>query len=153
MIVVAMAGVIVTTKWDERFLGLARLIATWSKDPSTKVGAVVVRPNNTICSTGYNGFPRGLSDADYIYADRELKYARTVHAETNAILTAPERLDGYWLYCTLMPCGNCMLGVIQSGITRVICPLPPVELEERWGFRKTRDLAREAGVVLVEVPE
>ena len=81
------------TPWDRRFLGLAAHIATWSKDPSTKVGAVIVRPNKTIVSVGFNGLPRGVDDLDSRYNERALKYAMTVHAEANARLRAP-----LWMY-------------------------------------------------------
>lgn len=139
---------LVANKWDSRLMHLARHIATWSKDPSTIVGAVVVRPNNTICSTGYNGFPRGLSDADKFYEDRQIKYQRTIHAEMNAIITAPEPVTGHKLYCTLMPCSECAKLVIQSGIKTVIVPQPSAELEMRWDFKLTEELFEEAGVGL-----
>lgn len=104
-------------KWDERFFDIAELVASWSKDPSTKVGAVIVRPDRTIASVGYNGFPRGVDDT---YTTREDKLMRTVHAEANAILSAREPLQGYTLYVTpLHPCANCSGLIIQSGIKEV----------------------------------
>lgn len=139
-------------RWDERMLNLAKHIATWSKDPSTKVGAVIVRPDNSIVSTGYNGFPRKLSDDSELYANREIKYSRTVHGEINAMLVAGERLEGYTLYTVpFMPCAPCALLVIQAGITRVVCPKPTVEQEARWTFDRARALFSEAGVSLEEV--
>jgi len=55
-------------KWHKRYVNLAEYIAQWSKDPSTKTGSVIVRPDNTIASVGYNGFPRGIEDkADLLY--------------------------------------------------------------------------------------
>lgn len=105
------------TDWNDRFFALADMVGSWSKDPSTKVGAVVVRPNRTIVSVGYNGFPRGVDDT---YTTREDKLLRTVHAEANAILTAQEPLHGYTLYVTpLHPCANCAGLIIQSGIKMV----------------------------------
>lgn len=139
-------------KWDSRFLALASHIAQWSKDPSTKVGAVIVRPDNTICATGYNGFPRALDDSPELYEDREKKLGRVVHAEMNAILTAPEPVAGYTLYATLMPCSTCILHVIQAGIMRVVTPVPTKEQRERWNFQKTADLMREAGVLGTWIP-
>ena len=139
-------------KWDKRLLDLAFHIADWSKDPSTKVGAVIARPNNTICSTGYNGFPRGFDDSDSIYADRDAKIARVVHAEMNAILTAPEPVNGYTLYCTLMPCGPCMLHVIQSGIKKVYCPMYSRDEDLRWQFDTAVQYAAEAGIDVLVVP-
>lgn len=107
--------------WDERFLQLAEHVAAWSKDPSTKVGAAIARPNKTIASIGYNGFPRGVCDSEYRYADRDIKLMLTVHAEVNAILHAREPLDGCTIYVSpLLPCVDCAGIIIQSGITRVV---------------------------------
>lgn len=112
-------------KWDRRFIAVAELVSTWSKDPSTKCGAVIVRPDRTIASVGYNGFPRGCSDADEIYADRPLKYARVVHAEVNSILAAREPLNGYTLYTSAV--------IIQSGITRVVHEYEELnDINSRW---------------------
>lgn len=103
--------------WHKRFFDLADLVGSWSKDPSTQVGAVIVRPDRTIASVGYNGFPRGVQD---VYTTREDKLLRTVHAEANAILSAHEPLHGYTLYVTpLHPCANCAALIIQSGIKQV----------------------------------
>lgn len=104
-------------KWHKRFFDLADLVGSWSKDPSTRVGAVIIRPDRTIASVGYNGFPRGVLDR---YTTREDKLLRTVHAEANAILTAREPLHGYTIYVTpLHPCANCAGLIIQAGIKTV----------------------------------
>lgn len=124
-------------KWDYRFLGLAELVASWSKDPSTKCGAVVVRPDRTIVSTGFNGFPKGCSDNPALYEDRETKYSRVVHAEVNALLHAREPLNGYTLYSwppNYGPsCDRCTATIIQSGITRVVHKLTTsADFASRW---------------------
>lgn len=132
--------------WDDRFLKLAQHIAQWSKDPSTKVGAVIVRPNRTIASVGYNGFPRGVNDDERLN-DRPYKYAMTVHAEANAILSANERLDGCTLYVTpLSPCSSCASILIQSGIRRVVAYMP--HQPEHWAdsFAIARTMLDEAGI-------
>ena len=67
----------VNLKWDERFLRMAKEVSTWSKDPSTKVGAVGVDINRRIKCTGYNGFPRSIRD-DSRLDDRDSKYASIV---------------------------------------------------------------------------
>src|SRR5690348_10005783 len=85
-------------KWDKRFLELAQLVAGWSKDPSTKTGAVIVSPERTIVAVGYNGFPKLMDDAPELYANREVKYSRIVHCEMNAVLNAGHRVDGSTLY-------------------------------------------------------
>lgn len=136
--------------WDDFFLGMCDYVAGKSKDPSTKVGAVIVRPDRTICAIGYNGFPRATNDAPHLYDVREIKYLRTVHAELNAILSAREPLHGYTLYVSpLHPCSNCTGAIIQSGISNVIarCTSDPA----RWGesFAQARSMFAEAGVNVV----
>jgi len=83
------------TKWDRRFLEMARLVSSWSKDPSTKVGSVVVRPDKTVASVGFNGFPRGVADTEARLCDRGEKLDLIVHAEINALSVAHESLSGY----------------------------------------------------------
>jgi dCMP deaminase len=139
--------------WDEKFLGLCEYIAKWSKDPSTKVGAVIVRPDRTIVSTGYNGFPRGIADKPELLASREEKYKRVIHAEVNAILTAREPLTGCTLYCSLMTCERCAVIVIQAGIKRVVAQKMSIEQEERWGeaLKLAHQLYAEAGVQVTQL--
>lgn len=140
--------------WDEYFLKMAMMVSSKSKDPSTKVGAVVVRPDSSVVAVGYNGFPRGIADTPERLNDRPTKYSLVVHAEMNAILTARESLVGYTLYTTpFMPCDRCFVHVIQAGIERVVFPTATAEQESRWGeaFKKVRELAEEAGIELCEV--
>ena len=134
--------------WDEFFMGMARYIASASKDPSTQVGAVIVRENRTVASMGYNGFPRGVRDDAERYAEREVKYALVVHAEANAIASAPESVEGMTIYCTLHPCKDCAKLIIQSGITEVV--VPTLDWTERWGesMQMAQMMFREAGVIL-----
>jgi dCMP deaminase len=141
-------------RWDCRFLELAAHIAQWSKDPSTKVGAVIVRPDLTIASVGFNGFPKGANDSPELYAERNAKYSRIVHAEMNAIMFAREPLNGYTLYTSpFCSCDRCAVHVIQAGIKRCVAPMLPPELEERWGesTRMTAAVFAEAGVEFVTV--
>lgn len=120
-------------KWDYRFLKLAKEVASWSKDPSTKVGAVLVRPDLTIASLGYNGFPRGFNDYEALYNDRKEKYAYVVHAEANAIVAAREPLHGFCLYTyPFQPCVECMKLVVQSGIQRIVSIHAEDEVRSRW---------------------
>ena len=109
----------VNETWDKRFLSLAQHIANWSKDPSTKVGAVIVDQNRRIVSTGYNGYPKGVDDT--IDTDeREIKYKKVIHAEKNAILFAKQDLTGCTLYVTHHPCSQCAGYILQAGISRVV---------------------------------
>jgi len=130
-----------TRKWDNRFMALARHIAMWSKDPSTKVGAVIVDEKRRVIGHGYNGFPRGVEDSDERYSDREVKYKHVVHAELNAILNSRGGVEGCTLYTTLEPCTECAKAIIQSGITRVVLPDREGEtideLKVRWGENQT----------------
>ena len=110
-------------KWDVRFLHLAEHIAAWSKDPSTKVGAVITDPNRRVVSLGYNGLPQGILDIPERMANRDLKYQLTVHAERNAILFAQRPLFGCTLYTwPFMSCSVCAAMVIQCGIVRHVAP-------------------------------
>lgn len=132
-------------KWDHRFYELADFISRWSKDPRTKVGAVVVDNLNRIVSLGYNGFPIGTRDDDHIYNNRDRKHARVLHAEINAILFAKEDLSGYTIYCNRLPCSQCAAAIIQSGIVRVVCgPATDGEISRR----ETISLFKEAGIKL-----
>lgn len=120
--------------WDIRFLVLAEHIGSWSKDPSTQVGCVIVRPDRTIASVGYNGLPRHVLDMPERLNDRTTKYAMVVHAEPNAILAAREPLHGYTAYTyPFPPCSNCAAILIQAGIRRVVAPAATDEQRERWG--------------------
>ena len=124
-------------KWDLRFIDLASLVASWSKDPSTKCGAVIVRPDRTVASVGFNGFPIGCDDDPVLYEDRETKLSRVVHAEQNAIINSKEDLHGYTIY-TFPPglsasCDRCAAHIIQAGITRVVHVLDDTsEFSQRW---------------------
>ena len=121
------------SKWDERFIELARLVAAWSKDPSTKVGAVIVRPDRTIASLGFNGFARGVDDTEERFNNRELKYPLTIHAEANALMSANEKLNGCTLYVTpLLPCHACAGLIIQSGISKVVAECGIVNNPDLW---------------------
>jgi len=109
--------------WDEYFMGVAKLAAHRSKDPSTQVGACIVSPENIIISTGYNGMPKGCSDDEFPWAREgtETKYPFVVHAELNAILNANGRdLRDSRVYVALFPCNECAKAIIQSGIKEVV---------------------------------
>jgi dCMP deaminase len=137
--------------WDGRFLEMAALVATWSKDPSTKVGAVITR-GKFVVSLGFNGHPAGIKDSESRLSDREMKYRTIIHAELNAILSARQPLAGCTLYVVpFMPCSACGSVIVQSGITRVVTWESD---NERWAesFEVTRSIFAEAGVELVVRP-
>lgn len=134
------------TDWDRRFLDLADHIAQWSKDPSTKVGAVIVNKDKQILSVGYNGFPRGVEDRQERYNEREMKYLFVAHAERNAMDNAFTDIRGSTLYTSLCPCNECAKSIIQRGITRVITRPPPIDKIEVFKMWVTNQMFDEANV-------
>jgi dCMP deaminase len=140
-------------KWIKRFLGLAKHVAAWSKDPSTKTGAVIVTPSNMIISLGYNGFPKGVIDDAKDYANRNTKYERIIHSEVNAILAARTNLTDFTLYCyPLMPCSRCAALAIQSGISTVVFPYSEdSDVLKRFkdSHEHAIDMFQDAGVKLI----
>ncbi len=128
---------------------LAKQAAQWSKDPSSKIGAVAIGGKGQVLSTGYNGFPRGCSDSLTRYTNRELKYKMIVHAEMNAIFNATYNgtsLDGATMYVYGLPCcSDCAKGIIQVGIKKIVMEGSiPDRWKESWGL--TQDMFNEAGV-------
>lgn len=127
---------------------MADHVALRSRDPSTQVGAVLVRPDRTIAAVGYNGFPRNCLDFDELYADRDTKLMRTVHAEVNAILSAGGPVRGCTLYVSpLHPCAHCAGIIIQAGIVRVVARMAS-EIPAAWvkSFDAAKRLFLEANV-------
>lgn len=138
--------------WNERFLNLAIHISNWSKDPSTKVGCVVVGPDREIRSTGFNGLPRGIEDNEERLNNREIKYPMICHAEENAIMHAARigiSLKECTAYVTWPPCTRCARSLIQAGILTVIYP-KNTEIPDRWAsdFELSMDMFKEAGIEL-----
>ena len=137
--------------WGDRYTCLAKEISTWSKDPSTQVGAVVIGNNGEVLSQGYNGFPRGIKDTAARLKDRERKYNLVVHAEMNAIYNAGLNgvsLKGSTLYVYGLPvCNECAKGIIQVGIDKVIATRP-ADYNEKWdeSIKDAKALFKEAEV-------
>jgi dCMP deaminase len=133
--------------WDKRFLELADHVAQWSKDPRTKVGAVIVDEKKRVVSVGYNGFPRGVDDDDARYEDRQTKHLFVAHAERNALDNAPLQVDECTLYVPLVPCNECAKSIIQKGIQRVVSYVPERDgTGFNWDITSTMFI--EAGVEL-----
>ena len=142
------------SKWDVRFMKMARLVSTWSKDPSTKCGAVIVKDKRVI-SVGFNGFPQYVEDNIAFYNDREEKYRRVIHAEVNAILFAKRELSGCTIYVYPMPpCSNCTSLIIQSGIEKIVTVKPTKDQLKRWGtnFETAQDMIIEAEIEIEYMP-
>jgi dCMP deaminase len=141
-------------KWDYRFMDLCDHIASWSEDPSRKVGAVIVGDENTIIATGYNGLPRGVSDEVEARFDRKdgYKYHWVEHAERNAIFNASRSgvsTNKTRLYCTLFPCSDCARAIIQSGINELVSKsIPKDETRFAVSMAISIEMLEEAGVLV-----
>lgn len=104
---------------DLHYLKIATVVAQRSKDPMTRVGAVVVSADGRAVSFGYNGFPAGVHEDDVLW-ERPTKYERVQHAELNAVLNCPFDTSGSTVYCTFAPCHRCVGMMINARITRVV---------------------------------
>ena len=137
-------------KWHIRFLRLAQEVSTWSIDPSTKVGCVLIRDRRVI-STGYNGFPKNINDNFERLIDRDKKYEITVHAEVNAVTTAALHgvsTEGCSAYITFSPCSHCAAVLINAGIKEVYVSGGSI-IPDRWlpNLITASNLLAEAGVL------
>ena len=129
---------------------LFRSVSSWSKDPSTKVGAVIVGKDKSEVAVGYNGFPPGVEDLWERLHNRPVKYRFTQHAERNVLDNARFDVQGGTLYVTMFPCSECAKSIVSKGIKRVICPCPPDR--EPWAEDSlySKIMFCEAGVDLKE---
>ena len=137
------------TKWDHRYLNLAKHVATWSKDPSTKCGAVFTK-NNRVVSLGFNGIPSGLEDEKYLFP-REKKIACIIHAELNGIFNSNVSLADSTLYVTSIPCSNCAASLIQEGVRRVVTLPIDRELSKRWNGHLSEEMFLDVGIEMHEM--
>lgn len=109
--------------WDQYFMSMSYFVAMKSKDPSTKIGAVIVGPDKEVRSTGYNGLPRGVDDTVAERDTRPTKYFYYEHAERNAIFNAARMgisTEGCTMYTPGLPCADCCRSIIQSGIKKLV---------------------------------
>ena len=151
---VARRATAISEKWDLRFLDLAKFIASWSHDPSTKVGAVISQ-GKLIVSTGFNGFPQGMNDSPSLYLDRDEKYSRVIHAEINALLFARRPVINFTLYTwPFPPCDRCCVQLIQAGIKRFVWVPPSEDTLSRWAgsIERTKSYLRQARISFTEIP-
>ena len=140
--------------WDEYYLKIAEVISSKSKDPSTKVGCALVRPDHSLCSTGFNGFPQKMLDLPDYLNNRDEKYSRVVHAEINALIFAGEFVKGYTAYTyPVGPCDRCVVALLQAGVSRFVFPEIPEEMKERWKgtIDKSKLYINECGAKFFEV--
>jgi dCMP deaminase len=133
---------------QEWALGMARHLASRSKDPSTKVGAIIFDAKSRIVGAGFNGFPRGVEDRPDRLEDREKKYRMVIHAESNALMFATGNVEGATMLVTHPCCARCAAVIIQAGISHVMWPKPSEAMAMRWAedFEAAAEMFEEAGV-------
>lgn len=153
--------------WDQTHMGLCYMIAMRSPDPSTKLGAVIIAPDNRVVASGYNGWPRGVKpfEMDDPRWERPEKYVWMAHAERNALdnaLRAGTSVEGCTLYTCILPCADCARGIIQAGIKKVVYHARAQEhfarhaqLAQSWyqQLDSMKRMLQESGVELVGMSE
>ncbi len=147
-----------TYSWDTYFMTLAYTVSMKSKDPSTKVGAVIAGEEKEIIACGYNGLPRRIGDTASRYSDKQYKYMVSNHAEENAILHCSKigvSPKGCSLYVPWMPCAACAKIIIQVGIKEVVCDanFPGNDVDRQYKFwqesmKISKEMFKESGVKL-----
>lgn len=152
-------------KWDKHFLQMTLLNARLSKDPSTKVGAIIVTKDRDFISAGFNGLPRKLKDTEERLNNRETKLSLTVHAEMNAVLAAAKlgiKINDCVMYIVATdksgeiwggpPCHRCLVEILQTGISKIVTyeqKSVPTKWEE--SIKLSKELIKEAGIEYKEI--
>jgi len=146
--------------WDKHFIEvMLPAISSKSKDPRTKVGAVITGPHHEVRVTAFNGFPIGVQDLDERYNVRETKYKYMAHADGNAVCFAARNgtaVEGCTMYLPWYPCSHCAKYIIQAGIIKVVIDARDFEKkEEHWkAWKEDIDIAKtmlsESGVEIVK---
>lgn len=146
------------SKWDIRFMRITKEVRTWSKDPSTKIGAIIVRDKRILC-TGYNGLPQGLEDSEERLNNRELKYQCVVHAEMNVLYNALSNnidINGGTLYVYGLPvCSECSKGIIQARISKIFQCVPEANNTPKWKESNviSKTFFDEVNIPVIDFPE
>ena len=136
-------------KWDDRFIGLAKLVGSWSKDPSTQVGAVIVDEDHRIISIGFNGLPKGVEDEHSRLHDRDIKYETIIHAEANALMFANRSTKNCTLYTwPFQPCSRCAGLIIQSGMIKEIVSVKNTDPRWEKNFNLAVQMLEESGIII-----
>ena len=106
--------------WDEYFMRIAETVATKSKDPSSKMGCVIVDANKRVVSLGYNGMLQEADESKMTLSERPMKYYFAIHSEMNALIFAHQDLTGCTIYNRVATCENCLKYCLQAGIKRFV---------------------------------
>ena len=154
-------------KWDRHFLSQAYGMAKMSKDPRTKVGAILVRDERYPVMQGYNGFPEGFDDTPERLNDRDFKLDHVVHAEQNVISLCARhgiRTQGTTLFIAATddsgalwggpPCIRCAVSCVQAGLQEIVSYPTKPSLLTNWAesLDKAKLLLKETGVRYRTVP-
>lgn len=107
-------------EWDEYFMKIAETVAVKSKDPSSKMGCVIVDPSMRVVSVGYNGMLQGADESKMTLSERPMKYYFAIHSEMNALIFARRDLTGCTVYNRVATCENCLKYCLQAGIKRFV---------------------------------
>ncbi len=107
-------------QWDEYFMEIAETVAKKSKDPSSKMGCVIVDKNKRVVSLGYNGMIQGADEEKMTLSERPMKYYFVIHSEMNALIFAHQDLTDCTVYNRVATCENCLKHCLQAGITRFV---------------------------------
>lgn len=134
------------TQWMKTVTHFAH---THSKDPNTKVAAAILRPDWSLVSMGYNGFPMGTPDRKETWENRGVKYDFVVHAESNAIDFAHQDLHGCTLICNLYPCHICAQRIAQNGIARVFYS---ADMRDDLKWKVAGEIMMNANVIVIKIP-
>jgi dCMP deaminase len=146
---------ITNKKWTGRLLKMAKEVASWSKDDSTKVGAVITTEDGKPVSWGFNGMAMGIDDTIPERMQRPEKYKWMCHAERNAMDLAPRGdLSGCVMFVTFASCPNCAQSIIQRKIRTLVVDSNHTaeKMPERWIEEMTmaKNMMLEAGVEIIE---
>lgn len=132
-------------KWDIRFMQMATFVSSFSKDPSTQIGAVCVDKYNRVLGIGFNGFSRNTKD-DQRLNIREKKYKMVIHAEHNCLMNCAADVRDAIIYVTKPPCLHCCAIMDQYGIAKVCFEEPDPQFASRWNLNDTREYLEELGI-------
>ena len=141
--------------WHNRFMDLTKQVATWSKDPSTKVGAIIVDESNRIVSTGYNGALPHIDD-EFALETKGNKYLFTVHAEQNAVMSAVKgklNLENCRIYVTNSCCSECAKMITHSGIISTVITLKDADdtFRDRWNSEQADKLFKHSNIKQIQL--
>lgn len=106
--------------WDEYFMQIAEAASIKSKDPSSKMGCVIVDQNKRVVSLGYNGLIQGSDESKMTLEERPMKYYFAIHSEMNALIYSRRDLTGCTVYNRVATCENCLKYCLQAGIKRFV---------------------------------